>query len=213
MGGSKLGVLGSSYAAKPGDRDDLPQPVGGNLPGPIGLGAGVQRIITRVIKDWEPPNPTNTPEIVVHGATIPDVYRSLNSANSTGEWGQAGGRLRTDTVPVGTSPNVTVTAHAGLLYRLPRWEGYDSAPAVRQAEWDRMFAKLKAHEDRHLEIAVEEADRLAVDLVGKEIGEIAEMVTAANARMRNRQIQLDAETDHGAKAGVPYGDVILNDVG
>lgn len=73
-----------------------------------------------------------------------------------------------------------------------------------------MLAKLRAHEDRHLAIAIEEADRLAGELVGREIGEIADLVTEANRRMQERQDELDADTEHGAKAGVAFGDVSLN---
>jgi hypothetical protein len=75
-----------------------------------------------------------------------------------------------------------------------------------------MVRKLAAHEDRHVAIAVEEADRLAQDLVGKEISDIVQLVTDANTRMQQRQDELDdpSNTDHGAKPGVQYGDVNLD---
>jgi len=62
-----------------------------------------------------------------------------------------------------------------------------------------MIGKLRAHEDRHLAIAMEEADRLAKELVGKEIGRIPAMVTAANARMNTRQKELDRLRKSGSK--------------
>jgi hypothetical protein len=73
-----------------------------------------------------------------------------------------------------------------------------------------MFRKLTDHEDRHLAIAIEEGNQLALDLAGQDIDKIAKLVTAANARMAKRQGELDGATDHGAKAGVQYGDVILD---
>ncbi len=92
---------------------------------------------------------------------------------------------------------------------MPNWVNYNSASSAKKASWDRMFEKLGIHEDRHVEIAIEEADRLAADLVGKDISKIAPMVTAANKRILKRQQALDRETNHGSKEGVQYGDVIL----
>ena len=100
--------------------------------------------------------------------------------------------------------------HAALVYRLPRWANYAKASAKAKAEWDKMFAKLKAHEDRHLEIAIEEANQLAADLIGQDIGDIPAMVTEANRRMAQRQKDMDDASEHGAKEGVPYGDVIVD---
>jgi predicted secreted Zn-dependent protease len=120
------------------------------------------------------------------------------------------GSLRADAIPAGTSTNLTVNLHANLRYRLPLWTRYSDASKAAKAEWDKMFAKLKVHEDRHLAIAIEEADNLAQALAGRDIADIAKMVTAANRRMQSRQDDLDTDTDHGAKTGVPYGDVVLD---
>ncbi|MGH8502242.1 MAG: DUF922 domain-containing protein [Gammaproteobacteria bacterium] len=184
---------------------------GGSTPGPVGVRnpvpLGGSRIIADVAKDWNPPNPRATPEIVVRGSTLSDAARGLNALD---EWGQAGGSLRADRIPGGNSTDLTVNLRGNLVYRLPRWTGYSQASTAAKAEWDRMFGKLRAHEDRHLVIAIEEGDQLASDLVGHDITDIARMVTAANRRMRARQDDLDANTDHGAKAGVPFGDVTLD---
>ena len=207
MGGEKSGVLG---LGRLGGDDDGVRTIG-DSPGPIGIDDPIPldnaRIITKVDKDWDPPNPTATPEIVVNGKTLADVAQELDRLP---EWGQAGGGIRADPIPVGTSTNVTVKLHAGLVYRLPSWTGYSNASAAAKAEWDKMFAKLKAHEDRHLLNATEEADQVAKDLVGTDISEIARRVTAANRRMALRQKRLDDDTDHGAKSGVPFGDVSLD---
>jgi hypothetical protein len=103
-----------------------------------------------------------------------------------------------------------VNIHAGLVKRLPRWTKYAEASPAARAEWDQMFAKLAIHENRHVEIAVEEAEALARDLIGVEIGEIPNLVTTANQTLHTRQEQLDADSDHGARPGVPFGDVILD---
>ena len=193
----------SSQGLLPRSDFSAPVPLGTD---PIPLKA-LERVVTTVTKDWVPPAPRTTPEIVVRGDTLAQVAVELNALP---EWGRAGGSLRTDPVPVGTTPSVTIKVHANLIKVLPRWTKYDKASAPAKAEWDRMFAKLRAHEDRHMEIAIEEADNLATALMGVEIGEIATLVTAANQTMQTRQDQLDTDSDHGAKASVPFGDVTLD---
>jgi hypothetical protein len=213
MGGTRDGLHGTQARPRPpsGEGEQLDVLGGGDAPGTLGLDEALAldtaRIIARVTKDWDPPSPRTTPEIAVGGTTLAQAARELDQLP---EWGQAGGSLRAEPIAAGNSTNLTVHLHANLLYRLPRWRGYAGASPAAQAEWDRMFAKLKAHEDRHLAIAIEEAEILAQDLVSHDISDIASMVTAANRRMQARQDDLDHDTDHGAKAGVQYGDVILD---
>jgi len=217
MGGIRDGVLGTqaqSGNAGRGSGGSITLDVfgGGDLPGVIGIDGpiplDVTRVIARVTKDWDPPNPTTTPEIVITGTTLAQAGQQLDRLP---EWGQAGSRgVRADRIPPGNSTNLTVSLHGNLVYRLPRWTKYADASKAAQAEWDRMFAKLKAHEDRHLAIAIEEAENLAQALAGHDIDDIATMVTDANRRMQSRQDDLDTDTDHGAKLGVPYGDVVLD---
>jgi hypothetical protein len=212
MGGFRSGVLGTETSSPTGAFDHDPFDVlgGGDPPGTVGADEVVplaERIIAKVTKDWEPPNPTTTPEIVVRSATLAGVARELNALR---EWGQGGGRLRADRIPAGTSTNLNVDLHAGLVYRLPRWTGYDAASAAAKGEWDQMLGHLRAHEDRHVAIAIEEANQLAQDLIGHDIADIANMVTEANRRMATRQTELDTDTENGSKPGVTYGDVILD---
>jgi hypothetical protein len=210
MGGFSSGTLAIGQATK-GIDDPSGTQGGAVVPGPIGLDGAIpmggQRIVAKVVKDWDPPKPRTTPEIVVGGKTLADAGRELDKLS---EWGEGGGMLRTDSIPAGNSTDLTVKAHANLVHRLPRWTGYGAASTAAKAEWDRMVAKLKAHEDRHMEIAIEEADRLARDLVGVEIGDIADMVTEANRRMAKRQQELDTDTQNGSKPGVAFGDVTLD---
>lgn len=212
MGGTRSGLLGTEAGARAGSNDDDVLG-GGNPPGVLGVDAipldDLQRMVTKVTKDWDPPSPRTTPAIVVGGATLQQAADQLNRLN---EWGEGGGRLRTDRIPPGNSTKLTVNVHANLIRRLPTWSFYPKASAAAKAEWDQMVQKLAAHEDRHVAIAIEEADQLAQDLMGKEISDIPQLVTDANARMQKRQDELDdpSNTDHGAKQGVQYGDVNLD---
>lgn len=213
MGGIRTSVLGTEADAHvvSGDDDFLG---GAGVPGVLGVDGLVplddlQQTVAKVTKDWDPPNPRSSPAIVVGGATLEQAAEQLNKL---AEWGEGGGSLRSERIATTTATHLTVKLHANLLRRLPTWSGYPKASAAAKAQWDQMVRKLAAHEDRHVAIAIEEAEQLAKDLIGKDISDIAPMVTEANARMQARQVELDdpANTDHGAKPGVPFGDVNLD---
>lgn len=206
MGGGRLpGALSHDVTPHAGDFD--PQfPSGGfEFPGPIGLDSSP--VVTEVNKDWEPPNPGSTPEIVVKGKTLAQVADALNKLP---EWGRGGGSLRSDKLENVKTPEVTVQLRANLTMVLPRWEGYEGASEAAKNEWNRMTVKLREHEQRHVDIAIEEADALAAALIGKPMSKIASMVTEANTKLARRQQELDAKTTHGSKDGVLFGDVVLD---
>lgn len=206
MGGGRMpGSLSHDVMPHAGDFD--PQfPTGGfEFPGPIGLDSSP--VVTEVNNDWESPNPSSTPEIVVKGKTLAQVAAELNKL---AEWGRGGGRIRSDTLENVKTPEVTVQLRANLTMVLPRWEGYEGASEAAKKEWNRMIAKLREHEQRHVDIAIEEADALASALIGKPMSKIASMVTEANAKMATRQREFDAKTEHGNKEGVEFGGVVLD---
>jgi hypothetical protein len=214
MGGIRVGILGTDASARDNSAGSDDILGGGHPPGVLGVDNPIplddlQRIIAKVTKDWDPPAPRTTPPIRVGGATLEKAAEELDKL---AEWGEGGGSLRTDPIAAGNSTNLTVRMHANLVRRMPTWSGYAKASPAAKTEWDQMVRKLRAHEDRHVAIAIEEAEQLAKDLVGKEISDIAQMVTDANARMQARQDELDdpSHTDHGAKRGVQYGDVNLD---
>ena len=200
---------GTDVLGRPLQPDPFPASAGGALPTPGGieLKAG-DRIIKDVKKDWDASNPKTTPDIVVHGKNSKEVGNALMAL--PGEWGQGGGRLLNDAVAAGTSPEVTVTLHANLVRRMANWPEYAQASKEAQASWDKMFAKLGVHEDKHVSNAVAAAEQCAKDLIGKEILEMPGIVTKANADLKAVQDALDTATEHGAKAGVPFGDVIFD---
>lgn len=206
MGGGRIpGPIGLDAGPENGAINPTPPGAGFGVPGPIGMDDSP--IVNEVVKDWDPPSPTTTPEIVVRGRTLAQLEQRLNALP---EWGRGGGMLRSDRLRNVRIPEVTIHLHANLVFILPRWEGYDAASSHAKAEWDRMVGKLLIHEQRHVDIAIEEADRLAAALIGGPMSRIATMVTRANATMAQRQQDLDRDTEHGSKSGVQYGDVILN---
>jgi len=204
--GTESAMDGESVAGEgivPGGGWVDPRPLGQES-SPIPMAA---RIIIRVTKDWDPPAPKTTPWVEASGATLADVGAALEAND---EWGRGGGKLRFEDIPVGTSTNLTVTLHGNLELRVAEWKDYAKASAAAKKEWDRMTEKLTAHEQRHVDIAIEEFDKVASGLIGKDIAHISPMVTAANAAMKKRQIEFDQDTNHGSKKGVLYGDVYLD---
>ncbi len=127
----------------------------------------------------------------------------------SGRWGHGGGTLKLD-IPADFSSSHTVTLSAQLGLHLPRWKQYDQARDVEQVAWNHMFRKLREHEDRHVEIVVEEANKFAEDLIGQTTTQALKALHTAIRSLKDRQKKLDDETDHGAKPGVKYGDVILD---
>jgi hypothetical protein len=209
MAGIRVGILGTDAAVRGGAGDSNDVLGGGDPPGTLGVNAADAMStgkIEYVTKDWDPDSPKSTDPLVVSGATIDQVSRALNRLP---EWGQGGGVLKL-AIPADFASSHSVTLSANLVRRLPQWKQYDSARDAEKAAWNRMFRKLTDHEDRHVEIAVEEAGRLADALIGQAATEAAKTVAAANRRLESRQKRLDDETSHGAREGVKYGDVILD---
>jgi len=197
------GVIGMDplTASRASDISSGPPTAGFTDSWPSGIDAPtpmVDRIIAKVDDDWHPPAPDTNPWVTVDGATLEDVGNALKALD---EWGQGGGKLRSETIAAGTSTNLTVKLHGNLVRRLPKWNNYSSASIAAKKEWDRMFGKLTAHEQRHMEIAIEHGDALAKELVGQDIGQIAKMVTTRNSEMAKDQKKLDDDTKHGSKPG------------
>lgn len=206
MGGENTGILGLRRSSA----DDEGVRSIGDAPGPTGIDDPIPldtpRIIASVDKDWDGLTPT--PDFdTVSGTTLADVGQALGKLD---EWGQGGGRVWNDGFPVGTSTNLTAHLHAAIVFRILSWDDYSSASAAAKAEWDRMSAKLRAHEERHVAIFLDGANQLAKDLIGKDISVMPRMVRAAGARIQQAQNQLDTQTDHGRRKGVPFGDVFLD---
>jgi hypothetical protein len=194
------------------DTDDLTTPrTIFATPGPIGIGFEPEpladQFVTKVTKDWDPTPKPDTAAIKMGGATLADLVANLAQLQ---EAGKGGGGLRAD-APVVTSSDVTVALHGNLVNKVVDWTDFSTASAAAQAEFTRALGHLKKHEQRHMDIAVEEGNALATLLIGHKIGSkpsIADKVTAANTAMQKRQDDLDSpsESDHGRKAGHAFGD-------
>jgi predicted secreted Zn-dependent protease len=209
MGGVRVGVLGTDGAAL-GGGDDVDDVLGGGDPPPtLGVHAPVAMStgkIEYVSKNWDPDGAEVT-YYDVSGTTIDQVAAALQRAGR--KWGHGGGKIKLD-IPADFPSSHSVTVSAKLTIDLPQWKQYEQARDPEKMAWNRMFRKLRDHEDGHVEIAVAAAGKLAEDLIGQTTAQALKMLDAAVRRMKSEQQKLDDATDHGAKPGVKYGDVILD---
>ncbi len=135
----------------------------------------------------------------VTGRTLAEVAAQLNPS----EWGRCTYHYSYSfetTNRRATRVDITLT----LTILMPRWqgEGWDNASAAAKAEWNRMIAALRAHEEGHAEIARRWApvfkDRLLNQLQGNLQQRFNQTLRQADAEQR----QYDADTQHGRTQGV-----------
>lgn len=196
------------WGTNPSQRSDPPLPgVVGNDAVPLGTG-----VVTKVVKKYDKDAPTTTGGAEVKKATkIKDVFTELNAASTSGEWGQGGAKnIKISYVDENAG---VVALEATLLKALPTWKNYASATKGAKAAWDDMVKALEKHEARHLEIAVGHLDALAEALVADKVGSndaaLGTKQATYVAKLDTDQKKLDKDSEHGAKEGHPYGDVIL----
>ena len=154
----------------------------------VGLGEGTpdgpealsdQRKITRVSKDWgDPPTPTVTSTPTVGGTTLKEALAELQKLP---EWGTGGGNLSGvggGEIQLTTTDGKSYTAeiHGDFFMTLPAWSGYAKATTAQQQAWDAMIAKLRKHEQEHVNIAYRNAQKLVQSLTNLPVDQAAQKI-------------------------------------
>lgn len=213
MGERQAGALGRDPFAT-ALTDPAPAPVTGGFSdaGPVGADNAIPLDFVQKVKDvtndWVPtPSVDTSKDYEVSGKKLIDVFNKLVARGSSGE---GGGSISNDAITDTTSKELTVALHVKCFRELPKWKERDKAAAGSQVKWDAMLANLTKHENRHVEIIVEAANKLAKDLPGKSVSLVVGMVQAAAAAANAKEVALDNATDNGTKRGVPFGDVFLD---
>jgi predicted secreted Zn-dependent protease len=213
-GGRKPGPIGLDPS------ETGPGRIGGGFsdPGPIGDDepeepeelAGAIPTVGDVQRVWSAASRRTTPEIEAHGATLADVKASLDGSQGP-HWGEGGGELTMDQITgVKRGEKFTITLRGTLINRIPKWVERDKASAAAGAEWDRFIAKLKAHEECHVAIALKAFEKLADAYPGKKITDVDQMFLDAKKQLKKDQDELDSTTQNGQKTGDACGDALLN---
>jgi len=161
-----------------------------------------QRKITRVSKDWgDPPTPTLTNTPTVGGATLKEALAELQRLT---EWGTGGGNLSGKDggeIQLTTTDGKSYSAeiHGDFFITLPEWSGYGKATKAQQQAWDAMIAKLRKHEQEHVNIAYRGAQKLVQSLTNLPVEQAAQKIADAQQAGQDAQDDFDssAKSDHG----------------
>ena len=186
----------------------------GSMPGPLNLDPPEELAETPTVgdvtKNWDTSKRTKTPEIHGKGATLADLKADLDASQGS-HWGEGGGKLTMDPVTgVKAGETFTVKLNGEFIKRVPIWDDRATASSTAQREWDRFIAKLDAHEEGHVAIALAAFEKLATDLIGVKITDLATKVQQAQTSLTASQKKMDADTTNGMKSGVLYGDALLD---
>ena len=174
----------------------------------VGIGDGAQALdstpkIIRVTRNWtDPPSVRvgKTPKI--GGATLKDALAELERLD---EWGTGGGDLTGPEGEIKLQPvdgGYAVDILGDFFMTLPEWEGYDKATPGQKEAWDAMIAKLRKHEQQHVTIAYNGAQKMIRTLTRLPVDQAAQKMQEVTDDTQSKQNEFDsaAKTNHGANA-------------
>lgn len=84
---------------------------------------------------------------------------------------------------------------------MPTWTNRSDRPEAEQREWDRFYAALMAHEQRHIEIDREVFTNLHRRCLRKSVARMNEIIDEAIAEANRLNKEFDTTTNHGKSAG------------
>jgi len=88
-----------------------------------------------------------------------------------------------------------------LFIEMPYWSTYSSATAEEQAEWDRFYAALDAHEQGHVQIAQYTMDTADAYFVGSPASDADRLFQELLTTLQSQSDAFDTDTNHGINAG------------
>jgi hypothetical protein len=203
------------YSSAPGNLGLDPDDSGGTIkpadtPPVTGLPDEVEalsggRKVTKVTRDWsDPPTPTLTMTPTIGGTTLKEALAELKKLS---EWGTGGGNLSAPgggeiTLTTEDGKNYTAEVHGEFFMTLPEWSGYAKATTAQKAAWDEMVAKLRKHENEHVQIAYRNAQKLVKKLTNLPVEKAGQAVADAQQAGQEAQDDFDSvpKTDHGNNA-------------
>jgi hypothetical protein len=204
------------YATAPGPVGLDPDASGGGV-NPVdtqpihGLSEGApeplanQPKIIKVTRDWgDPPTPSVTLEPTIGGTSLKEALSQLQNMK---EWGEGGGILSGPSGQIKIEPDNgrkelcggshrDVHHQDGGLVRLRKGDG------CAKASLDAMIAKLRKHEQEHVNIAYKNAQKLIRTLTNLPGDQAQAKITESFQAEADAQVDFDsdAKTAHGAKA-------------
>jgi predicted secreted Zn-dependent protease len=150
----------------------------------------------------KPPTQTNftvhNKTYTIEATTLQEVADQISQREEAGEttWNPQ------FTLAFGENGNATnVTVNVPISVTLPNWPGAAKLSRAAKAEWDRAFRVLKAHEERHVQLARNKLKDVAKSLVGKSQSEAETIFADAVAELQTSSDEYDANSDHGRNEG------------
>lgn len=174
----------------------------------VGIGDGAQALdstpkIIRVTRNWTDPPAVrvdDTPKIA--GTTLKAVLAQLERLD---EWGTGGGDLTGPEGEIKLQPadgGYTVDLLGDFFMTLPKWEGYDNATPDQKKSWDAMLVALRKHEQQHVTIAYNGAQKMIRTLTNLPVTQAAQKMQEVTQDTQSKQDDFDsaAKTNHGKNA-------------
>jgi predicted secreted Zn-dependent protease len=136
----------------------------------------------------------------VEGNTLEEVGTAMGTeewGQCQWDWSQTSYRTTNDTVD---RVNIVLI----LTITLPRWtgDGWRRASPAAKAEWNRMLAALRTHENGHADIARSFVHQVQEHPLNHPESEFQTLFTEGQNPHEDRQRAYDAETSHGETQGV-----------
>lgn len=136
----------------------------------------------------------------VGGKTLEDVLNAINARNQAEaaqvSWTlpkpklkEAGGKV--------TEASVTIP----ITMEMPNWTGASGAGKNVKAEWDRVMAALRKHEDGHVALVHEHFDGLADKMLGLSRKDAEALFDKTGKDLQKASDAYDAKTKHGETQG------------
>lgn len=174
----------------------------------VGIGDGAQALdstpkIIRVTRNWtDPPTVRLEKKPKIGGTTLKEALAELERLD---EWGTGGGDLSGPEGEIKLQPadgGYTVDILGDFFMTLPEWEGYDKATPAQKEAWDAMIAKLRKHEQQHVTIAYNGAQKMIRTLTNLPVTQAAQKMQEVTDDTQSKQNDFDsaAKTNHGANA-------------
>ena len=134
-----------------------------------------------------------------------DLESALASLETRDEWGHFQGDLSYDSKGDAAGNVTSVVVKPTFTLTMPSWPAASKQPKACKAEWERMYAALRKHEDGHRSIFEKGVAKLETDLKGLAAAthsEIDALVNQALSDIQAAHNSYDAKTKHGQTEGV-----------
>jgi predicted secreted Zn-dependent protease len=143
-------------------------------------------------------NPTSWSYYQIAASSLADVVEILSPRD---EWGHCSPEFNYEFASSRNGKPVGLRVTLDVSIELPRWVGYESAPAGERKEWTRVYGALKTHEQGHEKIARRGALVMHKKLLAAPTYKLERLFGRERERVQATSDAYDHATDHGRRQG------------